>query len=221
MVNEFPPTVREKIQTVEQLEADRGHDKQVCGGNSVCWVAQEGWPNSDQVIRSALDYRLGDARLRPSMPRLSSSQWIRGAPHNQLARLISRIRSRICLGITGRPPLERDFERQNALNPRQRLRADDRDGTHHGRAEPIEPDERQPIVIRQPYAPRCPPAQNVNLMVEDQVSRPAAGVATSPATPANTTAIRPSPTRGGMMTRFGSSQLNSCGMRFSVATPSL
>jgi hypothetical protein len=52
MVNEFPPTVRQKFQTVfqtlEQLEADRGHDKQVCGGNSVCMVAQEGWPSSDQ-----------------------------------------------------------------------------------------------------------------------------------------------------------------------------
>jgi len=55
-----------------------------------------------------------------STPSLSSSPWIRGAPHSQLARLISRIRSRISLGIAGRPPLERAFQRQKALNPRRR-----------------------------------------------------------------------------------------------------
>jgi hypothetical protein len=54
-----------------------------------------------------------------SMPSLSSSPWIRGAPHNPLARLISRIRSRISPGITGRPPRGRDFQRQKALNPRR------------------------------------------------------------------------------------------------------
>src|SRR5262250_2186571 len=49
------------------------------------------------------------------MPSLSSSPWIRGAPHNPLARLISWIRSRISLGIAGRPPLDRDFHRQKPL----------------------------------------------------------------------------------------------------------
>jgi hypothetical protein len=52
-----------------------------------------------------------------SMPSLSNSPWIRSAPHNQLARLISSIKSRISLEIAGRPPLDRDFQRQKTLNP--------------------------------------------------------------------------------------------------------
>ena len=51
------------------------------------------------------------------MPSLSSSPWIRGAPHKQLARLISRINSRISAATAGRPAPEHDFNRQNALNP--------------------------------------------------------------------------------------------------------
>ena len=49
-----------------------------------------------------------------SMPSFSSSPWMRGAPHNRLARLISRIRRWISTGILGRPPRERDFRRQLA-----------------------------------------------------------------------------------------------------------
>ena len=41
---------------------------------------------------------------------------------------------------------------------------------------------------------------------------------TSRATPTNATAVPPSPACGGMMARFAMSQLNSCRMRFSVAT---
>ena len=33
VVSELPPAVSEEYQTVEQLEPDRGHDKQVRGGN--------------------------------------------------------------------------------------------------------------------------------------------------------------------------------------------
>jgi hypothetical protein len=39
MVNELPPAVRKKHQTVEQFEADRGHDEQIRGGNVRCMVA--------------------------------------------------------------------------------------------------------------------------------------------------------------------------------------
>jgi hypothetical protein len=38
-----------------------------------------------------------------SMPSLSSSPWIRGAPHSGLAKLISRITCRISAGTAGRP----------------------------------------------------------------------------------------------------------------------
>jgi hypothetical protein len=89
-----------------------------------------------------------------SMPSLSSSPWTRGAPHNPFARLIPRIRSRISRGIAGRPPLDRDFQRQKALYPPmptdQCLGLDDRDSAYHARAEPVEPDERQSVGIGQP-----------------------------------------------------------------------
>ena len=42
MVNEPPPAVSQNDQAIEQLEADRGHDKQVRRGNPVRMVAQEG-----------------------------------------------------------------------------------------------------------------------------------------------------------------------------------
>jgi len=47
-----------------------------------------------------------------SMPSLSSSPWILGAPHSGFSKLILWIRSRTSLLIRGRPPGERDFHRQ-------------------------------------------------------------------------------------------------------------
>jgi hypothetical protein len=52
-----------------------------------------------------------------SMPSLRSSPWIRGAPHSELAMLISRMSLRISGAIVGRPPRCRDFHRQYDLNP--------------------------------------------------------------------------------------------------------
>src|SRR5258708_33500770 len=52
-----------------------------------------------------------------SMPSLSNSPWIRGAPHSGLAMLISRISLRISGGTVGRPPRRLDFQRQYALKP--------------------------------------------------------------------------------------------------------
>ena len=49
-----------------------------------------------------------------SMPSLSNSPWIRGAPQSGLAVLICRIRSRISRSTDGRPDLER--QRQNKRN---------------------------------------------------------------------------------------------------------
>jgi hypothetical protein len=40
VVNELPPAVRKKYQTVEQLEADRRHNEQIRGGNSRRLVVQ-------------------------------------------------------------------------------------------------------------------------------------------------------------------------------------
>src|SRR5215467_5789147 len=52
-----------------------------------------------------------------SMPSLRSSPWIRGAPHNGLAMLISRISRRISNNTVGRPQRFRDFQRQYDLKP--------------------------------------------------------------------------------------------------------
>jgi hypothetical protein len=45
------------------------------------------------------------------MPSLSTSPWMRGAPHNGLALLIRRIKARISVPILGRPG-RRDRQRQ-------------------------------------------------------------------------------------------------------------
>jgi hypothetical protein len=52
-----------------------------------------------------------------SIPSLSSSPWMRGAPQSRLAKLISRIRRRISPDILGRPPRLRDFQRQYSRKP--------------------------------------------------------------------------------------------------------
>src|SRR5713101_9873812 len=52
-----------------------------------------------------------------SMPSLSNSPWIRGAPHSELAMLISRISLLISGATVGRPPRRLDFQRQYALKP--------------------------------------------------------------------------------------------------------
>jgi hypothetical protein len=40
MMNELPSAVRQDDQAIEQLEADRGHDKEVRSGYPVCIVAK-------------------------------------------------------------------------------------------------------------------------------------------------------------------------------------
>src|SRR6476619_6400218 len=52
-----------------------------------------------------------------SMPSLSNSPWILGAPHNGLAMLISRNSRRISNGTAGRPQRCLDFQREYHLNP--------------------------------------------------------------------------------------------------------
>jgi hypothetical protein len=47
-----------------------------------------------------------------SMPSLSSSPWIRGAPQSGFAILISRMSWRTSTGVLRRPPRGRDRQRQ-------------------------------------------------------------------------------------------------------------
>ena len=52
-----------------------------------------------------------------SNPSLSSSPWMRGAPHNGFSLLICRMSSRNSRSIFGRPGRCRDFQRQKVPNP--------------------------------------------------------------------------------------------------------
>jgi hypothetical protein len=68
-------------------------------------VAQECAPRL-RWRSSVFDHVLGDGRLCDLKPSLSSSPWMRGAPHNGFSVLICRIRSRnsrLTLGLPGRP----------------------------------------------------------------------------------------------------------------------
>ncbi len=47
-----------------------------------------------------------------SIPSLSSSPWMRGAPQSGFSTLIRRISTRSSVSICGRPPRRRDFQRQ-------------------------------------------------------------------------------------------------------------
>jgi hypothetical protein len=100
VVNELPPAMSEKHQAVEQLEADRGHDEQVRGGNSRRMVAREGRPT---LTRSsgALDHILGDCRFGDLDAEFEQLAMDLRRTHSQLARLISRIRSRSPWGSPG------------------------------------------------------------------------------------------------------------------------
>jgi len=62
-------------------------------------------------------HEFGDGRLGDFDPELPQLPWMRGAPHSRLARLISRIRRRISAETFGRPPRQRDFQRQYKRKP--------------------------------------------------------------------------------------------------------
>jgi hypothetical protein len=173
VMNELPPAVREKDQTVEQFEADHGHDKQVRGDNSSCMVAQEGRPT---LTRSsgAFDHVLGDGRfgdLDPELEQLAmdprSSPEPVGSAHlpDQVADLLGDCRT--AASGPGLPSPEGPEPLPMPAN--HSLWSDDRDGVHHARAETIEPDEGHPIRIRQRRAPRRTSAQYAHLMAENKI----------------------------------------------------
>src|SRR5215813_10149270 len=135
VVNELPPAVRKKHQTVEQLEADRRHDEQICGGNSRCLIAQEGRPT---LTRSsgAFDHVLGDGRLGDLDAELEqlamnpgrTPQPV-GAAHlpDQIADLSGDRWT--AASAPGLPSPE--GPKSLPMPADHRLRSDDRDGLHH------------------------------------------------------------------------------------------
>src|SRR5512139_2832792 len=98
---------------------------------------------------------------------------MRGAPHSGLSTLIRRIRARRSASICGRPPRERDFQRQYRRKPARshRTRVSGRtivmalrtDGNHRYM------DEEQPIPIREPDAATHLSPQYDQLMSERSV----------------------------------------------------
>jgi hypothetical protein len=102
-----------------------------------------------------------------SMPSLSNSPWIPGAPHSGFSRLIRRTRLRTLADRAGRPTRCSDFQRQNRRKPRRCQRS--RVSGRKGREQPVEADEDQTICGLQPRSGRRRPLQDNELLpqVED------------------------------------------------------
>jgi hypothetical protein len=77
------------------------------------------------------------------------------------------------LGIAGRPPLDRDFQRQKgpetlSMPANHGLRSDDREGVQNLRAQPLQRYKDKPIPSCQPRSPSRRPTQHVDLVAQDQ-----------------------------------------------------
>src|SRR5258708_3671343 len=109
-----------------------------------------------------------------SKPSLSSSPWMRGAPHSGLSALIRRISARRSASICGRPPADRDFQRQyrRKLARCQRcLGPNDGDCLQDRWKLPIQLNEEQPIAFCEFQATSHLPPQHSQLMPERCVLR--------------------------------------------------
>src|SRR5712691_11769272 len=91
-----------------------------------------------------------------STPSLSSSPWMRGAPHSGFSTLIRRINARSSASTCGRPPNER-------------LWTDDRDDLQNRRKPSIQLDKEHAIAVRKPDAPIYYPPQHNHLVPERSI----------------------------------------------------
>jgi hypothetical protein len=110
-VSTLQPNDDQGIQQVEaQWSEQRADPSQQCPARgSAEKVPSLTW------LSTPLDHVFGDARdLKPTF---SSSPWMRGAPHSGFSILICRISARSSVPICGRPPFERDFQRQYRRKP--------------------------------------------------------------------------------------------------------
>jgi hypothetical protein len=98
-------------QPIEKPEADGRHDKHIDGGDVRRVIAEEGSPALRWRPTSAHMY-LATVDCASSKPCLSSSPWMRGAPHSGFARLISPMRARNSAETFGLPTRSRDRQRQ-------------------------------------------------------------------------------------------------------------
>jgi hypothetical protein len=95
----------------EEPEADGRHAKKVYRDNALGVVAQESLPTLAWWA-TAPHHVLGHRRLRNFDAELWQLPTIMRCAYSGLARLISRMKHRGSLEIGGRPPLEREFQRQ-------------------------------------------------------------------------------------------------------------
>jgi len=80
-------------------------------GTSIAEAYHKAGVYTGRIVRGEKPSDL-DVVCPTSMPSLSSSPCIRGAPQSGFARLISRIKQRMSGGVPGRPPRGQDFQRQ-------------------------------------------------------------------------------------------------------------
>src|SRR6266404_6830832 len=109
-------TVPENQKAIQQPERKCWHDKQVHRSDAVSVIAKKGPPACDGPRLPRAMY-FATLVWPTSMPSLSSSPWMRGAPQSRLARLMSRINLRTSSGTLGLPPRRLHFQRQNDRNP--------------------------------------------------------------------------------------------------------
>jgi hypothetical protein len=96
-----------------------------------------------------------------STPSMSNSPWIRGAPHSELAMLMSRISLRTSSGTVGRPRIR--FETR-AMPTNDCVRLDDRQRTASLGKQSIEAHKYQPIKNTEGLPSRSGAPQNVDLL---------------------------------------------------------
>jgi hypothetical protein len=97
-------------------EPNRRHSQEVDGNHTLYVVLQESTPGLRGRSPMANDVLTLVSPM--SIPSLSNSPWIRGAPQRGCSRLIVRIKARISFGTAGRPRLpQRIFQVQNRRKP--------------------------------------------------------------------------------------------------------
>src|SRR5882757_5862033 len=101
-MDDFSPLMAEDDQRIEQLKPCRYDNEHVDGGCVMAVIVQERAPGRGGALGRHERY-LPTVAWLTSMPSLSSSPWMRGAPQSGFAWLIWRIRSRISRLILGRP----------------------------------------------------------------------------------------------------------------------
>ena len=108
---QLPARMLQDQKPVEQPKRHRRRDKHVHGDDAVRMIAKKGLP-ARRGRPSFPGHVLGHGGLADIDTELEQLTITRGAPHNGLAMLISRISARASSDAFGRPPRGRDFQRQ-------------------------------------------------------------------------------------------------------------